>query len=273
MFAHTLRTILLATALTLATSAPAGMSGKRMIRSPLTEVEAALQGQRAVGAPLIVLIHGLGSDMGTWKPLLPSLAAQHQVFVYNRPGYGNSGWSGRKRDARNIAEELRATLSAAGLSPPYLIVGHSLGGVYAQAFASLYPAETKAMILIDTAVPHQRAMLEKHGLLQSIFVGNILLEGSPMPRREYFNQNDNDAEMDAAPLYDKGPVTMLMASHLDPLSPGGYVGARKEAMQRLAQRYGAALIPIESGHFIHKEHPEAVLAAINAALSAPPPSR
>jgi pimeloyl-ACP methyl ester carboxylesterase len=265
MFRQTIHTLLLATALTLANSANAGMPGKQKITSPLTKVEASIQGQRVDGDPVIVLIHGLGSDMSTWKKVLPGLAVRHQVFAYNRPGYGNSGWSSRSRNARNIAEELRASLTAAGLAPPYLIVGHSLGGVYAQAFASMYPDETSALVLVDTAVPHQRAMLERNGLLQSVMVGNLILNwSSPMPRREYFNQNDNDAQMDTAPLYAKGPVTLLMASHLDQLSPDSYVHARQEAMRTLAGRYGATLIPVESGHFIQKEHPEAVIDAITA---------
>jgi pimeloyl-ACP methyl ester carboxylesterase len=267
MFRQSFRTALLATSLALASAASAGMAGKQMIRSPLTKVEAAIQGTRAPGEPVVVLIHGLGSDMGTWKPLLPGLAAKHQLFAYNRPGYGNSSWSGRKRDARNIAEELHATLAAAGLQPPYLLVGHSLGGVYAQEFASLYPDETSGMVLVDTAVPHQRAMLEKHGLLQSILIGNFMLAGSPMPHREYFNQNENDAVLDSAQLYSSGPIAILMASHLDPLSPGGYARARQDAMRTLADRYHATLTRVEGGHFIHNEHPEAVLAAIDAVFA------
>jgi pimeloyl-ACP methyl ester carboxylesterase len=268
MFQKSIQAALLAGAFFFASGASAGIAGKQMIKSPYDQVEAAIQGVRAPGQPVIVLIHGLGSGMGTWKKLLPLLSAQHQVFAYNRPGYGNSGWSGRKRDAFNIAEELRATLDSAGLAPPYLIVGHSMGGVYAQAFASRYPEETSAMLLIDTAVPHQRAMLEKKGFLQSAFIGNVMLDGSPMPRREYFNQNENDAEMDAAPLYAKGKVTMLMADHLDPISPGGYVRARQDAMRVLADRYQAKLVPVDSGHFIHKQRPETVVGAINEMLAA-----
>lgn len=234
------------------------------IRSPLSRVDTILLGTRAAGEPLIVLIHGLGSDMGTWKPLIAPLSAHYQIFAYDRPGYGNSGWTNRKRDARTIAEELHATLESAGLRPPYLIVGHSLGGTYAEAFASLYAEETAGLVLIDPTVPRQQRLLERHGLLQAIFIGNIMLEGSPMPRREFFNLNENDAEMATLRPYDRGPVTILMATRNDPLSPGNYAEARRDAMQEMAAGHRARLTPVESGHFIHKERPEAVVAAIDA---------
>jgi alpha/beta hydrolase fold len=84
--------------------------------------------------------------------------------------------------------------------------------------------------LAGLALTHQCAMLEKHGLLQSIFIGNVMLDGSPMPRRGYLNQNENDAELDCARFFSNGPVIFLMASHLDPLSPGGYARARQDAL-------------------------------------------
>jgi hypothetical protein len=99
--------------------------------------------------------------------------------------------------------------------------------------------------LAGLALPHQRAMLEKHDLLQSIFIGNVMLDGSPMPRREYFNQYVHDAGLDSARLFSNGPVIFLMASHLDPLSPGGYARASQDAMRALARRYHAIFTPVE----------------------------
>jgi hypothetical protein len=121
--------------------------------------------------------------------------------------------------------------------------------------------------LAGLALTHQCAILEKHGLLQSIFIGNVMLDESPMPRREYFNQNENDAELDSARLFSNGPDIFLMAFHLDPLSPGGYARARQDEIRALAKRYHATLTPVEGGRFIHKEHPEAELAVIDAAIA------
>jgi pimeloyl-ACP methyl ester carboxylesterase len=246
----------------LALSACTTLPNAQLIRSPLSKVDTVLRGSRPPGEPLIVLIHGLGSDMGTWKPLIGLLSAQHQVFAYDRPGYGNSGWTNRKRDVRNIAEELRMTLVSAGLPPPYLIVGHSLGGSYAEAFASLYANDTAGMLMIDPTVRRQQRLLEKHGIMQAVLVGTVMLAGSPMPRREFFALNDNDAELKSLAPYDRGPVTILMATHGDSLSPGGYVRARQSAMSEMAAQHRAKLVPVDSGHFIHREASEEVVAAI-----------
>jgi hypothetical protein len=61
--------------------------------------------------------------------------------------------------------------------------------------------------LAGLALTHQHAMLEKHDLLQSIFFGNVMLDGSPMPRWEYFNQNEHDAGLDSARLFSNDPAS------------------------------------------------------------------
>jgi pimeloyl-ACP methyl ester carboxylesterase len=250
-----------------ALAACATLPNAQPVRSPLSRVDTTINGSRQPGQPLIVLIHGLGSGMGTWKDLIAPLAAKHQVFAYDRPGYGNSGWTNRARTARNIAEELHATLISAGQRPPYLVVGHSLGATYAEAFASLYADETSGMVLIDPTVPRQQRLLEKYGLAQAIFVGNIMLAGSPMPRREFFSLTENDAEMMRLVPFQRGPVTILMANHSGPLSPDAYVAARHAAMAEMAARHRARLIPIDGGHFLHKDRPGAVVEAIQQTLS------
>ncbi|MBK7417536.1 MAG: alpha/beta hydrolase [Dechloromonas sp.] len=61
------------------------------------------------------------------------------MFAYDRPGYGSNPASNTPRDPCTIATELRDQLRSAGLPPPYVLVGHSLGGLYQYVFARLYP--------------------------------------------------------------------------------------------------------------------------------------
>jgi pimeloyl-ACP methyl ester carboxylesterase len=75
--------------------------------------------------------------------------------LYDRPGIGRSG-PRRGTDAllaSTVADELLACLHAIAAPPPYLLVGHSLGGLYVQAFARQYPRETAAVVLVDSASP------------------------------------------------------------------------------------------------------------------------
>jgi pimeloyl-ACP methyl ester carboxylesterase len=85
---------------------------------------------------------------------VPELVARDAtVFAYNRPGYGNSEAADTPRDGLTIVDELRRVLRYKGLRPPYVLVGHSLGGLYMQLFARKYPEEVKGLVLIDALYP------------------------------------------------------------------------------------------------------------------------
>jgi pimeloyl-ACP methyl ester carboxylesterase len=71
--------------------------------------------------------------------------------VYDRAGTGWSDPAPLPRTARDVAEELRKVLRAASLPGPYLLVGHSLGGLYARRFAQLFPTEVAGLLLLDPA--------------------------------------------------------------------------------------------------------------------------
>jgi pimeloyl-ACP methyl ester carboxylesterase len=115
-------------------------------------VEVAQAGQ---GTPVVVLAHGLGGTMDWWAKVFPAVARETTVFAYDRPGYGDSDKTAAPRDGNHIVEELRVLLRASRLAPPYVLVGHSLGGLYMQLYARRYPAETAALILVDSTHPMQ----------------------------------------------------------------------------------------------------------------------
>ncbi|MDQ2820065.1 MAG: alpha/beta fold hydrolase [Pseudomonadota bacterium] len=102
---------------------------------------------------VVVFEGGSRSTIDKWGTVPTLLGADASVFVYNRPGYGNSAIATTPRDGRTIVEELRTTLRYKGLKPPYVLVGHSLGGLYMQLFARAYPDEVTALILVDSLYP------------------------------------------------------------------------------------------------------------------------
>lgn len=105
------------------------------------------------GAPVVVFQAGLGDDRRTWNDILPTLAAHYTLFALDRPGAGDSPAVDSPRDPCTIAAEQRAALRSAGLASPYILVGHSLGGLYQYAYASLYPQEVAGFVLIDPTHP------------------------------------------------------------------------------------------------------------------------
>ncbi|MCC6628055.1 MAG: alpha/beta fold hydrolase [Chloroflexi bacterium] len=112
---------------------------------------------REHGGPAVVLEAGLVSFSPNWHWVQTELAATTRVVAYDRAGLGWSDPSPRPRDVRTIAAELHAALRAASVAPPYLLAGHSFGGLPARAFADRYPDEVAGLVLADASHPDQWA--------------------------------------------------------------------------------------------------------------------
>ncbi|MDP9437648.1 MAG: alpha/beta hydrolase [Actinomycetota bacterium] len=107
------------------------------------------------GGPTVVLEAGGTGFSPQWARVRPGIAEFARVVSYDRAGLGWSEPGPNPRDARPIAEELRAALRSAGIEGPYVPVGSSLGGLYALAFADAYPEETAGVVLVDSMHPDQ----------------------------------------------------------------------------------------------------------------------
>jgi pimeloyl-ACP methyl ester carboxylesterase len=105
------------------------------------------------GSPTVVLQPGGGamsSDMG-W--IAPRVAAESRVCVYDRPGRGWSDPVHSAQDATDIAHDLHTLLQRGNVPGPYVLAGHSFGGLYVLTYAHLYPDEVAGMVVIDTTAP------------------------------------------------------------------------------------------------------------------------
>jgi pimeloyl-ACP methyl ester carboxylesterase len=107
--------------------------------------------------PTVVLEGGIGgATVASWGWVQPRIAAFAPVVAYDRAGLGWSDPGPLPRDALQLARELRATLAAVGLAPPYVIAGHSFGGMVARLFTHLYPREVAGLALVDASLPLSR---------------------------------------------------------------------------------------------------------------------
>lgn len=102
-----------------------------------------------------VLEAGLGDYSGSWGNLESRLAEIGRVFVYDRAGLGWSEKSAQPRTVEQIAAELHATLTQARIPKPYVLVGHSYGGLIQAVYAMHYPEDAAALLLIDPSHPDQ----------------------------------------------------------------------------------------------------------------------
>lgn len=219
--------------------------------------------------PVVVFQSGLGDDHATWAAVLRQLPAQHAAVVPDRPGYGASPGRTGARSACRIAEEQHALLRQAGLQPPYVLVGHSLGGLYQYVYARMYPQDVAGLVLLDPTHPQLQATLERAqpaaaALLQlarqTVF--------SPAMAQEFDAQAECLQQVELQPQL-KAP-TVLLASTETPVYMGdGLRGMLENLRQDWLRRSGATLARVPgSGHQIQQDAPQAVVSAIEAVAAA-----
>jgi pimeloyl-ACP methyl ester carboxylesterase len=106
------------------------------------------------GSPTVVLEGGLGQGSAYFALIAPAVAQTTRVCAYDRAGRGQSEPSNGPQDGAAIASDLHALLAASGNPGPYILAGHSSGGVYVRFFAAAYPDEVEGVVLLDAQSPH-----------------------------------------------------------------------------------------------------------------------
>ena len=101
------------------------------------------------GSPTVVFESPSGGAGWEWWAVQPRVAAKTRACVHDRAGFGFSDPSPRAADAVNAADDLHALLKAAGVAPPYVLVGNSFGGSVAQLFAWRHPADVQGLVLVE----------------------------------------------------------------------------------------------------------------------------
>jgi pimeloyl-ACP methyl ester carboxylesterase len=105
--------------------------------------------------PTVVLETGFSGASIGWAWIQPEIARFARVVSYDRAGLGWSEETGDPHDATETARRLQTLLKQLDAPPPYVMVGHSLGGIFVRRFAAMYPDEVGALVLIDSAHPQQ----------------------------------------------------------------------------------------------------------------------
>ena len=106
------------------------------------------------GSPTVVLENGLGGTSVTWARITAEVSQTARVCAYDRAGQGWSDDVDAPQDSLAIAEDLHSLLARSGEAGPYVLVGHSAGGVYAMTYAARYPEDVAGMVLLDSMSPH-----------------------------------------------------------------------------------------------------------------------
>lgn len=103
--------------------------------------------------PVVIIMGGVTSSLSEWPAAIRLISKSTRTVGYDRSGFGQSEESPNKPEATTIAAELSALLKAAGVGPPYVMLGHSWGGVLITEFASSRPEDIAGMIFVDAGSP------------------------------------------------------------------------------------------------------------------------
>lgn len=219
------------------------------------------------GTPAVILGSGLASDNHDWGPVEERISEFTQVCSYDRTGLGASDSAQEGvHSAQVAADELHALLAGAGLAGPVVVVGHSYGGLVARLYASQYPENIAALVLVDS--------LQKDNLTQA---GKILGEQAMALFMEGVRSNPESVDLEASFVQvqnagDLGnlPLTVITAGKPD-LPPFIDADIRElladswlESQRNLValSTVGIHVIAEESGHCVQCQQPKLVADAI-----------
>ncbi|HET9659154.1 MAG TPA: alpha/beta fold hydrolase [Thermomicrobiales bacterium] len=227
--------------------------------------------------PTVVCEAGLGDSDATWSGVIPAVADFASVVSYDRPNTaaGASDPAPVPRTAEDVVADLHALLETTPELGPYVLVGHSVGGLFARLYASQYPDEVAGLVLVDAS--HELQDQRRQELVSpELFAAE---QQAVHSNSEGIDLDASFAQMSAArtatPLQPM-PLVVLSAGQPDPATfPEGWPMDVEATLHAELQEDLAGLVPdgryvlaTESGHYIQQTQPDLVLGAIRDVVMA-----
>jgi pimeloyl-ACP methyl ester carboxylesterase len=230
---------------------------------------------RGHGQPTVVFESGLGDGMDVWAKVLPDVSTFATTFAYNRPGYGGSTRASTARDGMHIVEELRTLLKQLGLPPPYVLVGHSVGGTYQELFARLHPTEVAGVVLVESRAESMTRRCREAKLLGCDPPKWLVAAMAGAASAEYAASDATFEELRTAPAIP--PVPLIVLTSTKPRLVEGPAWAKlwqvtQEELSKSSPQ-GEQRRTWISGHYIQKEQPPLVIDAVRDVTKRLAPAR
>lgn len=250
---------------------------------------------RKIGQPVVVFESGFGTPMGHWDTILEQVSQLAPVVAYDRPGVGDSEPDQQMPTVKNVADRLRKVLQALRVEPPYILVGHSLGGAYVRGFAVYYPQELAGLVIIDPAdfteiIAHHGQYMLDAGMSQDQVDGELAKRRSepfkPDPKMPISLQEELQVLFDLrrsefAEFKDKPlpniPLSFITSGRFDafpnakPIDEAMFHSKMKFRVERWRKFVdtvpkGRFFYSANAGHFVHRDDPGLVISSIELVL-------
>ena len=264
-----------------ASAAQADVSSMRMLAVDGVQMRVWTAGieERKAGQAVIVLEAGAGADLETWKPIFAEVSRIGPVVAYDRRALGQSEADTAPPTFTRTAQTLHAVLQALKVQPPYVLVGHSMGGVFIRGFASLYPGETAGMVYLD--VPDFESTREERAAVlppedrKAALAPPVLPEippGTPAGLAAVYQQQLNEMRDDfpSARNWKQPPgipVAVVITTRADRMRGNGGAMVRLQMKRQSEWALGSPnslfVLAGHTGHQVHRDDPQLVVRLID----------
>jgi pimeloyl-ACP methyl ester carboxylesterase len=247
---------------------------------------------RGSGSPTVILESGYHDSSQPWiladaypPAVLPGVAGITRVCAYDRPGTllytdppritGRSSPVRMPRTARDVVDDLHALLAAARVPGPYVLVGHSMGGLFMRLYAQAYPDQVTGLVLVDAFPAELPALFGSQWPAYRQVLDSPLAQFADDPGFERIDVDASVVEIERAPRLRRIPLVVLTKGEPFAL-PSGPSGFDFAALERLWPIGAAGLVRLEpdaphivatgSDHYIQVHQPDLVIEAIRLVI-------
>ena len=219
--------------------------------------------------PTVVLEAGASSPSSDWDKVAPEVSRFARVCRYDRANNGKSEAAPKPRTGARIVEDLRTLLRLRGEPAPYVLVGHSLGGILSVIYAATYPREVAGLVLVDSS--HEEQIKRFEALMTPEQREQSRARLASLPE----GVNSVTLREQVGALRWRADIPLVVLAHgtvnKDMIPPGWsqeQLDARERVWREMQQDYsrrsprGELIVAERSGHYIQNDQPELVIDAV-----------
>jgi pimeloyl-ACP methyl ester carboxylesterase len=248
------------------------------------------------GTPTVILESGYHNSSDPWSQsdavrpavgpaVVPALADDHRVCAYDRPGTlrypdppsitDRSSPVAMPRTAQDVVQDLHALLAAGHVPGPYILAGHSLGGLFARLYAQTYPEQVRGLVFVDAFPVEIPSLMGPDWPAYRQQLDEPLPQFANSPSFEVIDIDKSVAQVAEAPPFPAVPIAVL--TRTEPFAIPGTVSAEQGAKLEQAWRDATSdlialrpqtphLIATGSDHFIQLHQPDLVVAGVHLVM-------
>ena len=217
------------------------------------------------GDNAIIMLSGFGTDnpIEDFKPLAGKLSDKYKIVILEYFGYGGSDITEDERTNENIVNEIRSALNELDIKPPYILMPHSMSGLYSLYYADKHPDEVKGIIGIDMSLPQKQLERWENGRFKKL--SSEELDGANVSIVNQWNSfYDNSKELGNIKYTENLPVLAFLATEQvdyvnDMIKSGNMKTPWKDINKNIITNPDIQNIEVLEGtHYLHHEQADKI---------------